>query len=271
MIWYQTDNSQGVDNNDIRVYDDFTYVTHFHRDFELIYVERGEVEVTVEGKITIAKAGQMALILSNLIHSFDSPGGSQAIVHVFSQDNVPAFAKLVADKDVCTPVFDCDESVRDFYLSYCIQKEKRSKLAMKAALYAVCNDFYEKSTFVPSRSENTKLVHQMLSYISERYKEEITLEKMAQELGYEMHYLSRVFSTNVKINIRSYINLYRIDNARERLINSDDSIARIALDSGFQSVRNFNRVFSANVGMTPADYRNHFQNEGNREIVPQSD
>lgn len=261
MIWYQTDNSSGVDHNDIRVYEDFTYATHFHRDFEVIYVEEGEVEITLEGKIYIAKAGQMALILSNLIHSFDSPHGSRAIVHVFSQDHVPAFAKLVADKDVCTPVFDCDESVRDFYLGYCIGREKRPKLAMKAALYAVCSDFYEKSAFVPARSENSKLVHRMLSYISERYKEEITLEKMAQELGYEMHYLSRVFSTNVKINIRSYINLYRIDHARERLINTEDSVALIALESGFQSIRNFNRVFSASVGMTPADYRKHVQKE----------
>lgn len=259
MIWYQTDNSQGIDHNDIRVYEDFSYVTHFHRDFELIYVEKGEVEITVEGKIYPAKEGQMALILSNLIHSYESPKGSRAIVHVFSQDNVPAFAKLVADKDVCTPVFDCDGSARDFYLSYCIEKEKRSKLAMKSALYAVCGEFCEKSVFIPARSGNTKPVHRMLSYISEHYKEEISLKKMAQELGYEMHYLSRVFSTNVKINIRSYINLYRIDSARERLIGSEDSIAQIALESGFQSIRNFNRVFSATMGRKPIDYRNHFQ------------
>ena len=78
---------------------------------------------------------------------------------------------------------------------------------------------------------------------------------MAQELGYEMHYLSRVFSANVKINLRRYINLYRVDAAKERLINSENGIAQIALESGFQSIRNFNRVFSASTGMTPVEYR----------------
>lgn len=99
----------------------------------------------------------------------------------------------------------------------------------------------------------------MLSYIAQRYREEISLEKMAQEMSYEMHYLSRVFSANMKINIRRYINLYRVDSAKERLINSQDGVARIALESGFQSIRNFNRVFYASTGMTPIEYRKRSQ------------
>ncbi|MBQ8287156.1 MAG: helix-turn-helix transcriptional regulator [Clostridia bacterium] len=258
MILYQTDNSRAGTNNDIRMYFDFAFAPHFHRDIELIYMVQGDLKITVQGNTFIAKAGQMALILSNLIHSYESIGETRVIVHVFSQDHIPGFAKLVADKDVLTPVFDCDDEVKEFYLDYCIQKKKRTTLAMKAVLYAVCNEFYERSTFLPAQKDNTELIHKMLSYIAEHYREEISLEIMAQDLGYEMHYLSRVFSANVKINIRRYINLYRVDNAKERLINSEDSIARIALESGFQSIRNFNRVFSAGTGMTPAEYRKQF-------------
>lgn len=262
MIWYQTDNSQGVDHHDIREYENFRYVPHFHRDFELVYVEKGELEITVEGQIYRAAEGQMALILSNLIHSFDSPAPTKVIVHVFSRDNVPAFAKLVSDRSVRTPVFECDSDARDFYLHYCVQKGNHTRLALKAALYAVCGEFVQKSEFLPEsagRGENTGPLHQMLSYISEHYPEEITLETMARALGYEAHYLSRVFSAGVKINLRAYINLYRVESARERLIGSQDSIARIALESGFQSIRNFNRVFAAGMGMTPKEYRAHFQ------------
>ncbi len=255
VILYQTDNSGGITNNDIRIYNDFRHVLHFHRDIELVYVEVGSIILTVEGKEYTVKCGQMAVVLSNLIHSYESLGQTRVIVHVFSQDNVPLFAKLISDKNVVCPVFYCDETVRDFYVGYCIKKEKRSALAIKASLYAVCNDFYEKSEFVSSKKEGSDLIHKMLGYISERYREEISLAKMAQELGYEAHYLSRVFSINVKTNIRKYINLYRIDNAKERLINTEDSIASIALESGFQSIRNFNRVFLSYTGMTPADYR----------------
>ncbi|MBP3333018.1 MAG: helix-turn-helix transcriptional regulator [Clostridia bacterium] len=255
MILYQTDNSGGITNNDIRIYSDFSYVIHFHRDIELVYVDEGELLLTIESKEYSVKHGQMAIVLSNMIHSYESIGHTRVIVHVFSQDNVPLFAKLIHGKNAVCPIFDCDENVKNFYIEYCIKKEKRSPLAIKAVLYAVCNDFYEKSEFVSAKKEGSELIHRMLGYISERYKEEISLVNMAQELGYEPHYLSRVFSMNVKINVRKYINLYRIDNAKERLINTSDSIASIALESGFQSIRNFNRVFLSYTGMTPADYR----------------
>ena len=260
MILYQAANSRGINHNDIRIYEDFSYVPHFHRDFELIYVEKGDLDVIVDGRPYRTVEDQMALILSNQIHSYESTAPNRVFVHVFSSDNVPAFAKLIADREACTPVFDCDQAARDFYLS-CIMGQKRSALSLKAALYAVCSDFWEKSEFVPTRGGNTRLLHQMLSYISEHYCEEITLEKMAQALGYEPHYLSRVFSGGIKINLRAYINLYRTDSARERLVDGEDSIARIALESGFQSIRNFNQVFAASMGMTPMEYQKHFQKE----------
>ncbi|MGM9647735.1 MAG: helix-turn-helix domain-containing protein [Eubacteriales bacterium] len=259
MILYQTDNSRAGTNNDIRTYWDFAFAPHFHRDIELICLVKGDLQITVQGNVFIAKEGQMALILSNLIHSYESLGETQVIVHVFSMDHIPAFSKLVADKEALTPVFDCADEVKEFYLGYCIRDNQRTPLAMKAVLYAVCNEFYENSTFRPARKDNADLIHQMLSYIADHYREEISLEKMAQELGYEMHYLSRVFSANVKINIRRYINLYRVDSAKERLISSGDNIARIALESGFQSIRNFNRVFCASTGMTPVEYRRQSQ------------
>lgn len=255
MIWYQTDNSTGVSNNDIQVYHDFSYVPHFHRDFELIYVIEGELIVNVEGQAFVAKDNQMAIILSNKIHSYDSIGNTNVVVHVFSRDNVPGFAKIVDGKAASIPVFDCDDDVKRFYIEYCIHKKQRTPLAIKAVLYAVCNEFCEKCSFKPERYKHNEPIHQMLQYISERYSEEISLEQMAQELGYEKHYLSRVFSTTVKMNIRRYINLYRVDYAKERLVNTSDSISRIAMESGFQSIRNFNRVFSANTGLTPVEYR----------------
>lgn len=265
MVLYQTDNSRPVTNNDIRIYRDFSYVTHFHRDIELICMVKGRLRITVEGKVFTAEEGQMALISSNLIHSYESLTETLAVVHVFSRDNVPTFAKFVGDKIPACPVFDCDERVKAFYLDYCINGEKRSNIAIKAGLYAVCSDFLEKCELVCVEKGSSELVHRMLSYISKKYREEITLESMARELGYEMHYLSRVFSKCVGINLRRYINLYRIDAAKERLTDSEENIASIALESGFQSIRNFNRVFYSFVGVTPLEYRKQSFNKSQND------
>lgn len=258
MNVYQISNSTGHTNNDIHIYHNTHHVTHFHRDIELIYVQEGTLRITVEGRTCTATAEKMALVLSNQLHAMECSGDTSYLVHVFSQDNVPAFAKLITDKRPASALFDCSPSVRDFYLTYCIAQGHRSSLALKSGLYAICNEFYENSTWMPFSQTVPDLLHQMLSHIASHYAEEITLEKMARELGYEMHYLSRVFSRGVHMNLRQYIHLYRIDHAKERLLHSADPISDIALECGFQSIRNFNRIFLECTGMTPKEYRGYF-------------
>jgi transcriptional regulator GlxA family with amidase domain len=49
-----------------------------------------------------------------------------------------------------------------------------------------------------------------------------------------------------------YVNLFRVDAATELLQHTDLPITEIALQSGFQSIRNFNRVFLEITGKTPS-------------------
>ena len=58
-----------------------------------------------------------------------------------------------------------------------------------------------------------------------------------------------------EINLRQYINQYRVDHAKYLIVDTDESITDIALSCGFQSIRNFNRVFCRLTGMTPQELR----------------
>ena len=96
----------------------------------------------------------------------------------------------------------------------------------------------------------------MLLYISEHYRENITLESMARELGYESHYISRCFHTHLSKNFKEFVNEYRIHYAKH-LISSPErmTMTEIAFLSGFQSVRNFNRVYKSIEGTEPRRHR----------------
>ena len=61
------------------------------------------------------------------------------------------------------------------------------------------------------------------------------------------------------ISFNSYKNRYRINNACYLLSNSNYSILQCALESGYQSVRSFNRNFKNILGITPAEYRNRLK------------
>lgn len=54
---------------------------------------------------------------------------------------------------------------------------------------------------------------------------------------------------------KNYVNQYRINNACYILNNSNCSILQCALDSGYTSLRSFNRNFKSIIGITPNEYR----------------
>ena len=51
------------------------------------------------------------------------------------------------------------------------------------------------------------------------------------------------------------MNRYRVQHACRLLRSTGDSITAIALQSGFSTIRNFNRAFREETGMTPREYR----------------
>ncbi len=78
---------------------------------------------------------------------------------------------------------------------------------------------------------------------------------MAESCGYDAHYLSRIFSSNVGINFKRVVNSYRLDYARTLLQETGLSITEVALASGFGSVRSFNRAFAEEYNAVPKNGR----------------
>ena len=73
------------------------------------------------------------------------------------------------------------------------------------------------------------------------------------------HQLRALINTRLGYkNFSTFLNGYRVDEARERLADPTQSrvqILTIALDAGFASLPPFNRAFREKTGMTPSDYR----------------
>lgn len=111
------------------------------------------------------------------------------------------------------------------------------------------------------KSESNRIINQMIEFISQNYKENISLRDVASHFGYEYHYISRYLSKSVRTNFRVLLNQYRLEHAKTMLLNSSVngdgvSITKIALDSGFQSIRTFNRAFMNYTGTEPRKYLN---------------
>ena len=66
---------------------------------------------------------------------------------------------------------------------------------------------------------------------------------------------SRIFNKYTGMNLPDYINGERVKAAIEMLEATDKSVTRISMETGFESLRTFNRAFRKITGESPGDYR----------------
>ena len=94
-----------------------------------------------------------------------------------------------------------------------------------------------------------------IRYMEEHYKENIPLALLAREVHMSVNYFSSYFSQTMDCTVSEYLIRLRLKNASVLLATTDNSILSIALESGFDNISYFNRVFRKAFGMTPREYR----------------
>ncbi len=78
---------------------------------------------------------------------------------------------------------------------------------------------------------------------------------MAELAGISKDYFSRIFRNVTGMNYAKWLNMVRLEKATELLADKEKTLTEIAMLSGFQSISSFNRVFHAEKGMAPGEYR----------------
>ena len=90
---------------------------------------------------------------------------------------------------------------------------------------------------------------------------ELTLQNLAERLGISSGYLSRIINEKENKNFFEFVNAFRIEEVKEKLVDKEYhhySILGIALESGFKSKTTFNTVFKKFTGQTPSSYQKQF-------------
>ncbi|MBE7087297.1 MAG: helix-turn-helix domain-containing protein [Clostridiales bacterium] len=254
-MYYQQKNSVGKYFFEIIRYKDFYFEQHLHRHYELIYVREGATDVKIGNDWEKVSEGECAFIPSNTLHSYKTDETSIVDVCVFSADFIPVFFNEIRQKRPNKCKFTCSKHVLDYAKNELFNVNKKHDVfALKSVLYALAGEILKCIKFTKSLEKTDVLFDKLLEYVSVNFKEDISLDTASKELGYEKHYLSRCFHQVIPMNFSKYINTLRVDFASELLQNTDMSITEIALESGFQSIRNFNRVFCEVTGKTPREF-----------------
>ena len=79
---------------------------------------------------------------------------------------------------------------------------------------------------------------------------------MADYIGYNKYYMSKVFLKEYKMTISDYIKQQKIEVAKDFLKSTNLSVANISVKLCFSSPSYFSSVFRKITGITPNEYRN---------------
>lgn len=96
--------------------------------------------------------------------------------------------------------------------------------------------------------------HKMIQYLSE-YHTNITLEAFCNHFNRSRSFVSHMFKQTSGMSFRSYCNQLKLEDARKLLLQTDLPVTQIALDTGFNDVSYFIRLFRDRYATSPLQYR----------------
>ena len=129
-----------------------------------------------------------------------------------------------------------------------------SSTEKKGVLYSLCGQFDRQAAYVEKKTDHEKLLYKIFAFVEENFGNDCSLLSLSKKLGYDYSYLSRHFKKIVGISFNAYVTHYRLSHACYLMENTEQTVLQCAYNSGFSSLRNFNRCFKKQLSITPSQY-----------------
>jgi AraC-like DNA-binding protein len=114
---------------------------------------------------------------------------------------------------------------------------------------------YTLSRFSADSVEKSSIVTKMIEISEERFNDSaLSLNALAEELGYNSKYISHSFKDKMGIGYAEYLRNLRIKYAVSLFDHGIDSVKNVAILSGFSDPLYFSTVFKNTVGLSPKEY-----------------
>ena len=256
-MFYEHSYSQPGERLALHMGNNLDFPLHLHNSFEYVFVSSGVLHVTVDGSSYEVREGDALLIFPNQIHGYESLEKNGYFLAIFPPELVKSYGRIYTDKVPSHPMFTPSCLLLGI-MDNLLQKNKGARpslLECKSAAYALCAEFDAITSYVDRHADSLGLLGKIFRFVEENHKDNCSLRSLAEETAYHYVYLSRYFKESVGLSFTEYVNRFRLSQAAYRLKGSDEDVSVIALETGFGSLRSFNRNFKAFFHLSPTEYR----------------
>ncbi len=257
--------NKGFSKYSVLCTENLNYITHVQRTIELLICTEGKLYVKIADEQFLVKEGGTCLIMDNTPHSYFTPKEfkSKVITITLYEPDLKTAYKINGDdlKEYQKSIFCEDDNIKNNVLLIASNIANNAKsdrdyllvYGLSLALLSLISNS-QKKIYICSSKENIT-INYVLQYMIDNIFKEQTLEKVSSDLGISKFYLSRIFSNDICINYKKYINALRLSAAKRLLVQTNNSINDIVKECAFESVRTFNREFTRYFNLTPTEFR----------------
>lgn len=241
--------------------------THYHENFELLYVLNGHLSITVEGEDYTLKQKDLIIINYNRKHKYIGSEDLFLARFVISYSKVKELLSSDMILFWCNSTLEKNESYDEMrriigqILNQQVtinQKNQIYKMSLYyQLLHVISKNFLLTSENVRYESEKKKdnRMEEIFQFIRANYQKSITLQELADHFYLSTAYLSKYIKAKCNVSFTELVNSVRLTHSMTDLLYTDASIMKVAMDNGFASVAAYNKVFKEAYNMTPSSFR----------------
>lgn len=255
-----------------------TKFSHIHKFYEILYIYSGEKNITINNAVTsvideshiafvapyqfhkteLIKKYTHKRILINFTYDFvktEDDAYNQKMLACFNSPNSVIYFNKHQINDVNNILqnilFEYNTTSDDY--SQDIIRTLLTQLLLIASRSLLSNE--ENGNPNISGSAYYVVMKNIADYINKNFSNSISLEDLSERFNISRYIISREFSRVMNCSFPTYLNNLRIKKSVSLLMDTNASIATIAHDCGYDSIKHFNRVFKNQFNISPTEYR----------------
>lgn len=258
---------------------------HWHTEAELLQVMDGRANFQLSGEQVLLEPGDLIFIKPNVLHGshdcfreylrfravvFDEAFLTSTMGDIVTQKYLNTLFANRRENYILVRPFTLHSDQLQLDIERIFQNMQGQKegyeMLIKSLLYEVLYYLYllrgKDEEFQPDRRKSL-LVRSMVDYVEQHYQEKLALEAVARHFSFSEGYFCRFFKENFHMTFGEYLQGVRLSQAERLLRDTDMTIERIAMETGFSDAGYFTICFKKQMHQTPREYR---KSRGLRQI-----
>ena len=250
------------------------YPNHWHTSTEIIMPIENNYQVICNGRSYNLSVGDILIIAPGVVHSMPKIKGIRYVLLANFSNSITSKAfdsilSLIQPAIIVSPKLypsiyqSCynliTSSVDEYFGTDQFKEVAVYSNLMKLFLlvgrsYTTQNDMFSDAP-IAKQQEYLQKFMTLCEYVNDNCTENLSVDSAAQMVGFSKFHFSRLFKKFTGNTFYSYVNERRITHATLLLLDPENSITDVAINSGFNSISSFIRIVKINKGCTPTEFR----------------